>query len=64
MGHKGQEAKERVQVREEEEGEGGPPRGVSVENIHGGGHAPPPEENAVFSEFSPERAHLLLQGVY
>ena len=29
-----------------------------------GGDATPPEENADFPVFYPERAHLLLQGVY
>ena len=29
-----------------------------------GGDGPPPEENADLPDFTPERANLLLQGVY
>ena len=29
-----------------------------------GGYANPPEENADLTGFTPERAHLLFQGVY
>ena len=32
--------------------------------MRGGGDATPPEENADLLGFTPERAHLLLQGVY
>ena len=31
--------------------------------LHGRG-VPPPEENANLPDFTPERAHLLLRGVY
>ena len=32
--------------------------------IRVGGELPPPEENVDLPDFTPERAHLLLQGVY
>ena len=40
------------------------PRGALVEVIHVGGGATPLEENVDLLGFTPERAHLLLQGVY
>ena len=40
------------------------PRGAPVEVIRVGGDVTPPEENADLPGFHPERAHLLLQGVY
>ena len=39
-------------------------KGSPVEVIRVGGDMPPPEENADLPGFHPERAHLLLQGVY
>ena len=39
-------------------------RGAPVEVVYVGGDVPPPEENADLPYFSPERAHLLLQGFY
>ena len=40
-------------------------RGSPLEVIRAGGSAPPPpEENAVLPEFTPERAHLLFWEVY
>ena len=47
---------------EEEDGE--TPRRAPVEVPCVGGDATPPEENADLLGFTPERAHLLLQGVY
>ena len=38
--------------------------GGAVEVTCVGGDATPPEENADLPGFTPERAHLLLQGVY
>ena len=40
------------------------PRRAPVEVRCVGGDATPPEENADLLGFTPERAHLLLQGVY
>ena len=40
------------------------PRGAPVEVVRVGGDVPPLEENGDHPEFTPERAHLLLQGVY
>ena len=42
------------------------PRGALVEIIHVGRDVPPPppEENEDLSDFTPGRAHLLLQEVY
>ena len=47
---------------EEEDGE--IPTGPPVEVSCVGGDATPPEENSDLLGFHPERAHLLLQGVY
>ena len=44
--------------------DGETPRGGPVEVTRVGGDATPPEENADLPGFTPERAHLLLQGVY
>ena len=49
---------------EGEEDDGETPRGAPVEVSCVGGDATPPEENANLLGFTPERAHLLLQGVY
>ena len=51
-------------VEESEEEDGETPRGPPVEVTCVGGDATPPEENADLPGFTPERAHLLLQGVY
>ena len=51
-------------AEEGEEGDGETPRGDPVEVNRVGGDATPPEENTDLSGFTPERAHLLLQGVY
>ena len=40
------------------------PRGALVKVIFVGGGLSPPEENADLPDFTPERAHLLLQEVY
>ena len=57
---------EEEEERHEEEGDrdGETPRGTPVKVTCVGGDAPPPEENSDLPEFHPERAHLLLQGVY
>ena len=40
-------------------------RGATVEPVRAGGvTCSPPDENADLSDFTPKRAHLLLQGVY
>ena len=41
-----------------------PQRGHSQRWSVWGGTCPPPEENIDHPEFTPERAHLLLRGVY
>ena len=50
----------------EEEGgsDGETPRGAPVEVIRVGGGVPLLEENAGLPVFTPECAHILLQGVY
>ena len=40
------------------------PRGAQVEVVRVGGGVPPREENSDHPDFTPERAHLLLQKVY
>ena len=40
------------------------PKGPTVEVINVGGDLPLPEENADLPDFTPERVHLLLRGVY
>ena len=49
---------------EEGDKDGETPRGELLEVVRVGGGVPPPEENADHPDFTPERAHLLLQGVY
>ena len=53
------EEEEEERDRDRETSQGGP-----VEVTRVGGYATPPEENADIPGFTPERAHLLLQGVY
>ena len=64
---------ERAETEAEEEGEGEEmegdrdketPRRTLLEVTRVGGGVPPPEENTDLPGFTPERAHLLLQGVY
>ena len=69
--HKARESRAETWDTEEEEGkeeEGGSdgetPRGAPVEVIRVGGEVPPLEENANLLVFTPERANMLLQGVY
>ena len=40
------------------------PHGGAWSRSHSGGYSTHPEKNADLPEFSPESAHLLLQGVY
>ena len=40
------------------------PRGARVEVVRMGGDVPPLQENSDHPDFTPECAHLLLQGVY
>ena len=58
------EAEEQGRNEEEGDRDGEPPRGAPVEVARVGGDVPPPEENTDLPGFHPERAHLLLQGVY
>ena len=51
-------------AEEGEEEDGETPRGALVEVTRVGGDATPPEENSDLPGFTPERAHLLLQGAY
>ena len=51
-------------AEEGEEEDRDTPRGALVEVTCVGGDATPPEENTDLLGFHPERAHLLLQGVY
>ena len=51
-------------AEEGEEEDGETPRGGPVEVRRVGGDDNPPEENADLLGFTPECAHLLLQGVY
>ena len=69
--HKAREGGEETDEGGDKEGseaegdrEGKTPRGAPLEVIHVGGNVPSPEENADLPGFHPERAHLLLQGVY
>ena len=58
---------EQTEDKEEEEERdryGETPQGDPVEVTCVGGDTTPPEENADLPGFSPESAHLLLQGVY
>ena len=58
-----EEDEERVEAEESRYGD--TPPGAMVEVTHvGGGRVPPPMENSNLPGFHPERAHLLLQGVY
>ena len=60
-----EEAEQELEGYEESaEGYGETSRGALLEVTHVGGEATPPEENADLPGLTPERAHLLLQGVY
>ena len=58
------EEEEEAKIKEKEERDRETPRGSPLEVICMGGDVPPPEENADLLGFTPNRAHLLLQGVY
>ena len=63
-GAKESEEQELEGAAEGEEEDRETPRGAPVEVPYVGGDATPPEENADLLGFTPEHAHLLLQGVY
>ena len=59
-----EEEEEEVEDNEERDRDGETPRGDLVEVTRMGGDATPLEENTDLPGFTPERVHLLLQGVY
>ena len=68
-GHPAKDREDETEQEPEGAEEGGgrdgeTPQGAPVEVTRVGGDATPPEENADLLGFHPERAHLLLQGVY
>ena len=69
--HKAREGEEETEAEEDKKGSvaegdrnGDTPRGEPEGINRVGGNMPPPEENADIQGFTPECAHLLLQGVY
>ena len=70
-GHEAREGGEEMEAEKNEEGEeaegdmdGETPRVAPLEVTHVRGDMPLPDKNADLPGFHPERAHLLLQGVY
>ena len=57
-GGRGREERGRRQGRRDPKG------GTGRDVLHGGGGFPPPEKNTDIPYFTPECAHMLLQGVY
>ena len=66
MTERGEDKKPAAEEEEMEEGDrdGETPRRAPVEAIRAREGLTPPQENADFPDFSPEHAHLLLQGFY